>query len=392
MAEVGVVLQHKAGWLRVMGLALLTLLAACQAGGPRPAAGGSAPRATDAPTASVLPQDEARHRIALLVPMTGPDAAFGQSIANAANLALLDTATERLRMTIYDTAPGAAVAAQKAVADGNRLFLGPLLARDVKAVGPIAAKAGVPILAFSNDPAVAGPGVYLLGFSPEQSIRRVVSYAKARGALRFAGLVPARLYGRNAAASLTREVAAAGGQLVAVKSYDSSPQSLTAAVAALGKGEAYDAVLIADGGRVAVVAAQLVRKASPSAVHILGTEMWNADEVVAGAPALHGAWYASVADGLFGQLAGRYRARYGIAPSRLASLGYDAVLLSVRVAGDWKVGTPFPVARLEDKGGFGGIDGAFRFGRSHLAERALEVHEVGPGGGSTASPAPRSFD
>ena len=38
----------------------------------------------------------------------------------------------------YDTATGAAAAAQRAIAEGAQLILGPLLADDVRAVAPIA--------------------------------------------------------------------------------------------------------------------------------------------------------------------------------------------------------------------------------------------------------------
>jgi hypothetical protein len=55
---------------------------------------------------------------------------------------------------------------KQALADGNRLFLGPLLAEDVRAVAPVARRAGVPVIAFSNDVSVAGDGVYLMGFIP----------------------------------------------------------------------------------------------------------------------------------------------------------------------------------------------------------------------------------
>ena len=64
------------------------------------------------------------------------------------------------------------------------------------------------------------------------------------------------------------------------------------------------------------------------------------------------------------------------------------MLLVVRIAADWKVGAPFPVRELEDRGGFSGIDGAFRFGKDNVAERALEVVEVGNG---VVSSAPRGF-
>jgi branched-chain amino acid transport system substrate-binding protein len=388
MAEARVEPQPRRGWLRAAGLAMTLFLAACQGAIPKSKAPGTVAPPPPAPITSGLPDDQARHRIALLVPLTGPNASVGQAIANAANLALIDTGGKKVRMTTYDTATGAVVAAQRAVADGNKLFLGPLLAADVRAISPVAQKAGVPIVSFSNDAEIAGNGVYVLGFSPDQAIRRVVDYASSRGITKFAGLMPSGLYGRNASTTFIKSVEAAGGKVVAMKSYDRNAQSLTAAVKTLGVNQAYEAVLIADGGRIAVTAAPMIRKGLSPDARILGTELWNADNLVARSPALKGAWYASVSDSFYNQLAGKYRARFGKEPFRLASLGYDSVLLVVRTATNWKVGTPFPIRELEDRGGFSGIDGAFRFGGNNVAERALEVHEVG---GPVVSPAPRGF-
>jgi hypothetical protein len=72
-------------------------------------------------------------------------------------------------------------------------------------------------------------------------------------------------------------------------------------------------------------------------------------------------------------------------------LGYDAVLLTVRIARDWRPGDAFPESRLTERDGFAGLDGAFRFGRDGVAERALEVQEIRGGTTVTVSPAPANF-
>lgn len=106
---------------------------------------------------------------------------------------------------------------------------------------------------------------------------------------------------------------------------------------------------------------------------------------------MRGAWFASVSDGLYRQYADKYRSRYGRAPFRLSSLGYDSVLLTVKVAQNWKVGTPFPISQLTDKGGFIGLDGPFRFMPNGISERALEVQEIRNGSFTVIDPAPRGF-
>ena len=350
------------------------------------------PKPQPDPVQPGIPDDRTHNRVAVLVPTTGANAGVGQSIANAANLALLDTGGARIRLTVYDTAKGAAEAANQALADGNGLFLGPLLAEDVREVAPIARRAGVPVVAFSNDVSVAGNGVYLLGFTPGESVERVVRYARTQGVERFAALVPDGVDGRRAADAMIDTVESAGGRLVGMQTFDRAPASLRTAITRLDAQNAYDAVLIAESARTAALAAPLIRSGSSAEARILGTELWAAESDLGATAALRGAWYASVSDNLFDQMREKYRARYGANPYRLASLGYDAVLLAVRIAKDWPVGRKFPAPALTDRTGFVGIDGAFRFGADGVAERALEVREVTAGGTRVVSAAPRDFD
>ncbi|MFX4085389.1 penicillin-binding protein activator [Sphingobium yanoikuyae] len=379
---------------RLLFVASTIMLAACQSivpKGPGPAQPTGPAKPTGPEVSQGLPTDTARHRVALLVPTSGPNAGVGQSIANATTLALMDIKTDKVRITTYDTATGAAAAANRALADGNRLILGPLLADDARIVGPIAAKANVPVISFSNDTSVAGSNIFLMGYTPNQSIERVIGFAREKGLSNFGALVPRGTYGERAGNALLRAVEQAGGTVVSMQTFDRTPASITAAVKKLQASSSYDALLIADSGRVALQVAPIVRKNGGANARLLGTEIWNTEESLAASPVLRGAWYASVSDGLYRQLATKYRTRYGSAPFRLSSMGYDAVLLTVRIAQDWKPGAPFPTARLRDPGGFAGIDGAFRFNRNGIAERALEVSEVGAGTISVVDPAPRGF-
>ena len=387
--------QNKASLRRQMirGLGVMAmagLLAACQV---VPKTNGPAtPPPPDRPTDNVgpgLPTDTDRHRVALLVPQTGSNADVGTAIANATTLALLDSRTERVRITTYDTALGAAAAARQAVADGNKLILGPLLSEDVTAVAPIAREAKVPVLSFSNDSGVAGNGVFIMGFVPGQSVERVVAFSRAKGHQRFGALVPKNVYGDRSAAAFRAAVTKAGGTLVAVESYDRSATALTGAARRIANAGGMDAVLIADSGGNAIRAVPVIKTTGNK--QILGTELWNTDAALGSNAVMRGAWFASVSDGLYGQLATKYRARFGRAPYRLASLGYDSVLLTVRIARDWKPGTSFPANRLLAADGFGGIDGIFRFSNWGIAERALEVSEIGAGGFRVVDPAPTKW-
>ncbi len=371
--------QALAGQIKkLLVLASVILLAACS----------TVPR-SKAPVA-VEPSD-GMHRVALLLPVTGPDADVGQSIANATALALADTKVTNIRMVTYDTGLGVAAATQRAIADGNKLILGPLRGDNVIEVAQIARPTGVPIISFSNDVGVAGPNVFLLGHLPNQAIERVVLYAKSKGMNRFAGVVASNVYGQRAQSNLTTAVRAAGGILVGIQETNGTAASAEAAARRLSQMGAIDAVLVADSGRAAITIVPALRRGGLRTAKVLGTDLWNIEGTLAGSPPIYGAWFASVSDTLYTQYATKYRARFGKAPLRLSSLGYDSVLLVARVARDWQPGTRFPVAQLTDPQGFIGVDGAFRFNPNGLTDRMLEVQEVQAGKFVTVSAAPSQF-
>lgn len=381
---------------RWLGLALLSIaIAGCV---PRPRPTPQLPtepvlRPEEPRVNPRLPADETRNRVAVLVPLTGRDAGLGQSILNAANLALLDTGGERIRITAYDTAGagGAVRAANEAIAEGNGLILGPLLAEDARAVAPIARQNDVPVIAFSNDVSVAGNGVFLMGFTPGQSIARVVGYARTRGARNFGALVPTNVYGERAARAMTQAVEGADAHLVGIQTFEPGAAGVRAASTRLLAQGGVDAVLLADVPRAILPGIPILRAATPQP-QLLATERWASEGNIGANVALRGAWFAAPSDTVYNQFRSRYRARYNVAPFRLASLGYDAVLLSVRVAGNWQVGRTFPIRALRDPEGFSGVDGAFRFGRDGVADRALEVRQVTAAGSTVVSPAPRGFN
>lgn len=328
------------------------------------------------------------HQVALLVPLTGEDSGVSTSISRAAQLALLDSGNEDIRLTVYDSGKaGAAAAATQAIAEGNQLILGPLLSEEARIVGPIARRSRIPVISFSNDQDAAGDGVFIMGTVPAQAVERVISFARARGASRFGALVPTNLYGQRAARAFVASVQRAGGAVGAVQTYDGSAASLRTAVATLNSKGPFDAVLIGDGPAAGRLAAPLLRPGS----RILGTELWASDRALGRAAALRGAWYAAVPNERFDQLVTRYRSHYGKIPYRLGSLGYDAALLAVRSARNWRLGDPFPSRRLLERDGFAGVDGIFRFGRDGIAERALEIRQVTAGGTTTVAPAATSF-
>lgn len=369
------------------------LLAGCQIipRGGEPPVSRPEPTPTPQPTESGLPQDETRHRVALLVPLSGSNGAVGKSIANATTMALLDTNADNLRITTYDTASGAQSAAARAIADGNRLILGPLMGDNVGAVLSQARPADVPLISFSNDTAVAGPDVFVMGHIPEQSVARTVRFARSRGAQNFAALIPEGEYGRRAEAALGEITQETSGRLVAVERYSRGNTSIVSAAERLKAKGGFDTVLIADGARLSIQAAGVFRPSGAGATQLIGTELWSGESAVTRASAMRGAWFSAVSDARFRRFSESYQGRFGSQPYRISTLGYDAVLLTLNVASDWGVGSPFPATQLRDEDGFLGLDGPFRFMRSGIVDRAMEVREIREDGVVVVDPAPSRF-
>src|SRR5262249_27236431 len=144
-----------------------------------------------------------------------------------------------IQIAVYDT-KGTPAGAQEAVGTALKeraeIILGPLFSAEVSAVAPQARQAGVSAGGFSFGPNRARPGLLLLGFLPSRPLHRVVSYSASQGRKSFAALLPANAYGAVVEAAFRRSVAARGGRIVAIQSYQSNAEDAKAkatAVAAL---------------------------------------------------------------------------------------------------------------------------------------------------------------
>ena len=138
------------------------------------------------------------------MPLTGPGAALGADLLDAAQLALFDVGRTDLELLPRDTGDQpqkAEEAARSALDAGAELLVGPLYGRSASAVAPLAAAGGVSVISFSNDASVARPGSTSWASAPRSRSQRVVEYAAARGHTRFAALAPSDAYGTRVLAA-----------------------------------------------------------------------------------------------------------------------------------------------------------------------------------------------
>jgi branched-chain amino acid transport system substrate-binding protein len=341
-----------------------------------------------APAKPVAPKPIAKQqKFALLVPLSGPHAEVGRSLEQAAELGLLDKADQDLELLIRDTrgtAEGAREAAQEAIREGAGLILGPLLAHEVTAINLIVPP-HVPVLAFSNNQAVAGRNVFTLGYAPAGQIERIGRYAAAHGIQNIVVFTPQDEYG-NLVMDVFKSLQTQGILNIAAHISYKNPTTLPPLTAKNVQG-----LFFAEGGNqlntmLESLQSQGVRLAE---FKLLGSSQWDHPQVLSN-PKLIGALFVSsepIARQGFEQ---KYEQAYGLKPPRIASLAYDAVSL-VAALTKMNKAQPFTVQNLLQPQGFIGIEGIFRLQANGTVERGLAIHEITGSGSRIVDPAPKKF-
>jgi ABC-type branched-subunit amino acid transport system substrate-binding protein len=379
----------------VAGLALAALLglSACAPQSPAPGFLGMAPPFGAAPGQV--------QRAGLLLPLSGPQAPLGQAMLNASTLALFDEAPSGVEFAPRDTGgtpAGAAAAARAAIAEGARALVGPLTSAEAAAVAPVAQAAGVPLLAFTNDEQRAGQGVWVLGTTPEQQVRRVVSAAARDGAQRFALAAPNTQFGRALVSALRGATADLGLPQPAVALHPANADPGMAAGAARARARDVDALLIGESGerarRFAAAFAGLggamqppaadpatpdaaldPEAAPPPGPRLLGTTLWLNDASLRGEPALGGAWFPGPDARARARFESRYREAFQETPPRIAAAAYDAAALAARA-----LRSNAPLDSLTATQSFSGAEGPVRLLPGGRTLRGLAIYALSPSG------------
>ncbi|MEJ5154900.1 penicillin-binding protein activator [Gluconobacter wancherniae] len=398
----------------------LATLAACAGGNTPPGPGvNGVPGSINSANAS--------HDVGLILPLTGRNAVIGARMRDAAVLALSSHGSPKLDIHDSNGPGGSLQAVNDAVAHGDAILLGPLTATDTAMVSPVALNAGLPELAFTSDSGNARPGVWVLGLTPEQQVRRMIDAARATGRKTFAAFLPDNALGHATGDGLVRACQDAGLAVPQVVYHSADPQSIvsglktlsaidtrmpatapvvappvadgpsaidpvaeappaapvSAAPAAPAPAVAvppppFDGLVLADTGlALAQVIAELkADHIDASNVQIMGPALWKAFDGKLGA--LHGAWYAAPDARDRNGYVAQYRAVYHQPPSPVTDLSYDAAALSGALIKQGGV-TAQGLTRAD---GFMGVDGLFRLLPDGHVTRALAIFQIQPGGGA----------
>lgn len=343
-----------------------------------------------------LPSDQVK--IGIVLPLSGPQAAIGNQLRDAALMGLYDAiessprlgsaATPELIVKDNESSPAKTRDAVKALLEeGVHTILGPLVASNVEVAAKLTRPAGIPLISFSNDVRVANDGVYVFGFIPKQQVVRIADYAVQSQVKYFSAVAPQNEYGRMVIRDFSGHTEVFGHTLRPVE-FHPSDQPLPASsevrimeyLAGIGR-ERKGLFVPTTGPLMASVIQRLRQDArlDNGYLKLLGTGVWDRPESLADA-AMLGAWFSTTPPERSLNYNERFNAQYQYVPSRIASLAYDAV----RLIADYGVQNgPQAITNnmliISDQFDLP-ANGTVRFNTSGVVDRALAVVEIVPGG------------
>ncbi|MBW4707425.1 penicillin-binding protein activator [Roseobacter sp. YSTF-M11] len=262
-------------------------------------------------------------RTAMLLPLSGPRADLGQTMARAVWL-VEDRSGLPQRVEIFDTGPspqGAATAAAQAVAAGAEVIVGPLFSDHTTAVLESAPKAR--IMTLSNNDRLAASGAWVFGVTPAQSAKAAAGFAAKQGARSISILQPSGDFGGQSAEALAR--AAKANRMTAIPAVGmQDTDNLLAALRARGAGQLPDSLYLPTSDATSRRAARI---AADAGISVIGSLQW-ADAPSEALKGIETLTFAGPDPQLFTSLSATYRSALGEEMGIISGLAVDAVMFA----------------------------------------------------------------
>ncbi|WP_300019263.1 penicillin-binding protein activator [uncultured Roseobacter sp.] len=294
---------------RLGAVGLLPFVAAC----------GAAPRPENAPSAGLA-------KTALLVPLSGPQADLGQTMAKAVWFAE-DRRGLLQRAAVFDTGPspeGAVAAAKQAQAAGADIIVGPLFSNHTAAV----LKSGPEpyVITLSNNDQLAAAGAWVFGVTPAQSAGAAARFAAKSGAKTITLRPPPGAFGARSTAALVKAAKASGLTALPPLPAEGSDRALDALLSS-NAGQAPDSLYLPAADRRS---RSLAKQASAAGIEVIGSVQW-ADVPAAALKMAGDVRFVGPDPVLFENLSASYRNALGEEMGIISGLAVDAVLLANRL-------------------------------------------------------------
>lgn len=198
---------------------------------PAPDPVRATPPAQGAAASPVLPaaQTGPPQRVALLLPLSGSQAAVGEAVRDGFLAAHLASPEPRPEIVILDEGqPGPAGAYRAALEAGADAIVGPLLKDSVAQVATLAGTAPTLALNYLDAASTAPAAFYQFALAPEDEARQVAEQAGSQGRLRAIALAPNNEWGRRVLGAFVPRLEELGGTVLGYRLYDPAATDFTA--------------------------------------------------------------------------------------------------------------------------------------------------------------------
>ncbi|MBI3785954.1 MAG: ABC transporter substrate-binding protein, partial [Deltaproteobacteria bacterium] len=269
-------------------------------------------------------------KVAVLLPMTGLEAATGERALNAIRLVF-----EPKLVVIRDAqdSPAAAVRQFNELANDPDVLavIGPIDDETTSAVAAKAFASHLPLITLSTADEETRPYVVQGGVPQQQLLRKLLDYSMGRVRLKRFGIVyPDDASGEALAASIKAQVDERGGAIVGTDAYAPEAKTLSAGMVHRWRDtQNLQALILSDGVRAANTFARFLQREMPD-ILLLGVNNWDllgeSNDVLSGV-VFASAFYPNSGRAGAKEFVGRYEHTYGTTPGSIEAESYDAALL-----------------------------------------------------------------
>ncbi|MEE4189709.1 MAG: penicillin-binding protein activator, partial [Roseobacter sp.] len=302
-------------------------------------------------------------------------------------------------LRVYQTAGDASLAAanaNKAVEEGAEIIIGPVYSASSNAAATAVAGRGVSVMSFSNNSAIAGGNLFVLGQTFQNTADRMAGFAAAQGKQRVVIVHADDVAGTQGRDAITRAVAAQGGQIVGSVSYALSQQAVIASIPQIKEAvetSGADAIFFTTDSATALpLLSQLLPEAgiSSEVAQFMGLTRWDIPAQTLTLPGVQNSWFAVPDPAASATFGGQYQQAYGSAPHPIGGLAFDAIAAIGALASQGQESNLSPSA-LTQGAGYRGASGIFRLNPDGTNTRGLAVATISDAQVQILSPAPQRF-
>lgn len=362
-------------------------------------------------------------KIAVILPFNNKEGtSVAKDLKNSSLMALFDNKSPNTILQFYNS-DGTAKTAKKlgiiAEREDADIIIGPLFKDEVDGLNGL----NIPVISFTTNSSVLSNNIFSIGFLIDQQLQKLVEFATANNKKNFAVIVPNSVSGRYVYNNLKKYINYYDGNIVAYENFEvGNNKSLLNSVKSISQYDErikeynefkiqlqeklqlatdeiekeklqteltelskkitisqpkYDSVFIFadDINDVVIIGSTLLYyDVQPSQIQFMGTSQLANDKVYK-EKAFNYAWFPSITTKYNARFNKEYTKYFKTEPSKLASLAYDAVALSINLGS--KKGYIEP-SDITSPNGWTGINGVFRFRASGKSERNMDIKQISP--------------